>query len=78
MVSRHTRIGERRGIISNGVNFERWTEKWKLHAKGMELPGRVLLFYIVPLIPNLIAGYSPASQKGVGSWGYSVVVFMIF
>ena len=40
------------------------TEKWKLHAKRMELPGRALLFYIVPLIPNLIAGYSPASQRG--------------
>ena len=46
------------------VYLVRLVEKWKLHAKRMELPGIVLLFYIVPLIPNSIAGYDPASQRG--------------
>jgi len=35
------------------------TEKWKLHAKRMELFGMILLFYILPLIPNLIRSTAP-------------------
>jgi hypothetical protein len=41
MVSRHTRIGERRGIISNGVNFKRLTEKFsQIDIAGFLLQGR--------------------------------------
>jgi hypothetical protein len=41
MVSRHTRIAERRGIISNGVNWERWTEKFsQIDIAGFLLQGR--------------------------------------